>query len=165
MGHSPKHFDEIASLFSASCPFGKLSVRENVRSAKCPFGKTSVRQNVCRQNVRSAKCLSAKCLSAKCLSANCPGTTKTIIDRYPDFGDVLKTLSKRAILVPIAGAGQGCIHLLVVRKNQNASHSVRYKKNCKITMVHVSAMGLLSSSVSAGTKGGYQVNGIKASQM
>ena len=36
MRHSPKHFDEIASLFSASCPFGKLSVRQNVRSAKCP---------------------------------------------------------------------------------------------------------------------------------
>ena len=66
MRHSPKHFDEIASLFSASCPFGKLSVRQNVRSAKCPFGKTSVRQNVRRQNARSAKCLSAKCLSAKC---------------------------------------------------------------------------------------------------
>jgi hypothetical protein len=27
MSHSPKHFDEITSLFSASCPFGKLSVR------------------------------------------------------------------------------------------------------------------------------------------
>jgi hypothetical protein len=52
MGHSPKHFDEITSLFSASSPFGKLSVR---------------------QNVRSAKCLSAKCLSAKYLSAKCPG--------------------------------------------------------------------------------------------
>jgi hypothetical protein len=38
MRHSPKHFDEIASLFSASCPFGKLSVRQNVRSAKRPFG-------------------------------------------------------------------------------------------------------------------------------
>jgi hypothetical protein len=74
MSHSPKHFYEITSLFSASCPFGKLSVRQNVRSAKCPFGKTSVRQNVRRQNVRSAKCLSAKCLSAKCLSAKCPGT-------------------------------------------------------------------------------------------
>jgi hypothetical protein len=35
-------FDEIASLFSASCPFGKLSVRQNVRSAKRPFGKTPV---------------------------------------------------------------------------------------------------------------------------
>ena len=56
MSHSPKHFDEITSLFSASCPFGKLSVRQNVRSAKRPFGKTSVRQNVRRQNVRSAKC-------------------------------------------------------------------------------------------------------------
>ena len=77
MRHSPKHFDEIASLFSASCPFGKLSVRHNVRSAKCPFGKTSVRQNVRRQKVRSAKCLSAKCLSAKCLSAKCPGTGNT----------------------------------------------------------------------------------------
>jgi hypothetical protein len=42
MRHSPKYFDEIASLFSASCPFGKLSVRQNVRSAKRPFGKTSV---------------------------------------------------------------------------------------------------------------------------
>jgi hypothetical protein len=74
MRHSPKLFDEIVSLFSASCPFGKLSVRQNVRSAKCPFGKTSVRQNVRRQNVRSAKCLSAECLSANCLSAKCPGT-------------------------------------------------------------------------------------------
>jgi hypothetical protein len=69
MSHSPKHFDEITSLFSASCPFGKLSVRQNVCSAKRPFGKMSVRQNVRRQNVRSAKCLSAKCLLAKC-----PGT-------------------------------------------------------------------------------------------
>ena len=51
MSHSPKHFDEITSLFSASCPFGKLSVRENVRSAKRPFGKMSVRQNVFRQSV------------------------------------------------------------------------------------------------------------------
>jgi hypothetical protein len=56
MSHSPKHFYEITSLFSASCPFGKLSVRQNVRSAKRPFGKTSVgkmsvRQNVFRQNV------------------------------------------------------------------------------------------------------------------
>ena len=74
MSHRPKHFDEIISLFSASCPFGKLSVRQNVRSSKCPFGKTSVRQNDRRQNVRSAKCLSAKCLSAKCLSAKCLGT-------------------------------------------------------------------------------------------
>jgi hypothetical protein len=46
MRHSPKHFDEITSLFSASCPFGKLSVQQNVRSAKrpsakCPFGKMS----------------------------------------------------------------------------------------------------------------------------
>ena len=41
------------SLFSANCPLGKMSVR---------------------QNVRSAKCLSAKCLSAKCLSAKCPAT-------------------------------------------------------------------------------------------
>ena len=51
MSHSPKHFDEITSLFSASCPFGKLSVRQNVRSAKrpsakrpsakCPFGIVS----------------------------------------------------------------------------------------------------------------------------
>jgi hypothetical protein len=32
-----------------------------VRSSNCPFGKMSVRQNVRRQNVRSAKCLSAKC--------------------------------------------------------------------------------------------------------
>jgi hypothetical protein len=37
----PKHFDKITSLFSASCPFGKLSVRQDVRSAKCPFGKMS----------------------------------------------------------------------------------------------------------------------------
>ena len=44
MRHSPKLFDEIVSLFSASCPFGKLSVRQNARSANCPFGKTSVRQ-------------------------------------------------------------------------------------------------------------------------
>jgi hypothetical protein len=56
MSHSPKHFDEITSLFSASCPFGKLSVRQNIRSAKRPsakrpFGKMSVRQNVFRQNV------------------------------------------------------------------------------------------------------------------
>ena len=48
-------------------------------SAKCPFGKTSVRHNVRRLNIRSAKCLSvkclsAKCLSAKCLTAKCPGT-------------------------------------------------------------------------------------------
>jgi hypothetical protein len=42
MRHSPKLFDEIVSLFSASCPLGKLSVRQNVRSAKRPFGKTSV---------------------------------------------------------------------------------------------------------------------------
>ena len=56
MRHSPKLFEEIVSLFSASCPFGKLSVRQNARSAKCPFGKTSV-----RQNVRSAKRPSAKC--------------------------------------------------------------------------------------------------------
>ena len=69
MSHSPKHCDEITSLFSTSCPFGELSVRQNVRSAKYPFGKTSVRQNDRGQNVRSAKCLSAKCLSAKC-----PGT-------------------------------------------------------------------------------------------
>ena len=41
MRHSPKHFDEIASLFSASSPFGKLSVRQNVRSAKRPSGKMS----------------------------------------------------------------------------------------------------------------------------
>jgi hypothetical protein len=75
MRHSPKHFDKRTSLFSASCPFGKLSVRQNVRSAKCLFGKTSVRQNVRQQNVRSAKCLLAKCLLAKCLSAKCPGTT------------------------------------------------------------------------------------------
>ena len=84
MRHRPKLFEEIVSLFSASCPsanclFGKMPVRQNVRSAKRPFGKTSVRQNVRRQNVLSAKCLSAKCLSAKCLSANClsakcPGT-------------------------------------------------------------------------------------------
>ena len=32
MRHSPKHFDEIASLFSASCSFGKLSVRQTVCS-------------------------------------------------------------------------------------------------------------------------------------
>jgi hypothetical protein len=32
--HSPKHFDEIISLFSADCPFGKLSVGEHVRPAK-----------------------------------------------------------------------------------------------------------------------------------
>jgi hypothetical protein len=36
--------------------FGKLSIRQTVRSAKCPFGKMSV-----RQNVRSAKWPSAKC--------------------------------------------------------------------------------------------------------
>ena len=46
---------------SVKCPFGKMSVRQNVRSAKrpsakCPFGKTSVgkmsvRQNVFRQSV------------------------------------------------------------------------------------------------------------------
>ena len=51
MRHSPKHFGEITSLFSASCPFGKLSIRQNVRSAKRPFGKMSVRQNVFRQNI------------------------------------------------------------------------------------------------------------------
>ena len=48
-----------------------LYFRQVVRSSNCPFGKTSVRQNVRRQNVRSAECLSAKCLSAKCLSAKC----------------------------------------------------------------------------------------------
>ena len=89
MSHSPKHFDEITSLFSASCPFGKLSVRQNVRSAKRPFGKTSVRQNVRRQNVRSAKCLSAKCLSAKCLSAKCPGTKKNEIPMEVLFNKLL----------------------------------------------------------------------------
>ena len=56
MSHNPQNFDEITSLFSASCPFVKLSVRQNVRSAKRPFGKTSVgkmsvRQNVFRQSV------------------------------------------------------------------------------------------------------------------
>ena len=45
MRHSPKHFDEIASLFSASCP-----------SANCPFGKMTVRQNVCSAKRPSAKC-------------------------------------------------------------------------------------------------------------
>jgi hypothetical protein len=39
---------------------------QNVRSSNCPFGKMSVRQNVRRQSVRSAKCLSAKRPSAKC---------------------------------------------------------------------------------------------------
>ena len=63
MSHSPKHFDEIPSLFSASCPFGKMSVRQNVR----------------RQNVRSAKCLSAKCLSAKC-----PGTNFSVLKKVPE---------------------------------------------------------------------------------
>ena len=28
-------------VLSANCPFGKMSVRLNVRSAKCPFGKMS----------------------------------------------------------------------------------------------------------------------------
>jgi hypothetical protein len=56
MSHSPKHFDEITALFSAICHFGKLSVRQNVRSAKRLFGKMtvgkmSVRQNVFRQSV------------------------------------------------------------------------------------------------------------------
>jgi hypothetical protein len=59
-----RNFDRISepfkvqkiSLFSASCPFGKMSVRQTVRSAKRPFGNTSVgkmsvRQNVFRQNV------------------------------------------------------------------------------------------------------------------
>ena len=46
-----------------SCPFGKMSVRQN------PFGKTSVGKMSVRQNVFRQKCLSAKCLSAKC-----PGT-------------------------------------------------------------------------------------------
>ena len=59
-----RNFDRVSepikfrrlSLFSANCPFGKLSVRQNVRSAKRLFGKTSVgkmsvRQNVFRQNV------------------------------------------------------------------------------------------------------------------
>jgi hypothetical protein len=32
----PKHFHEITSLFSASCPFGKMSIRQNVRSVKRP---------------------------------------------------------------------------------------------------------------------------------
>jgi hypothetical protein len=49
MRHSPKHFDERTSLFSASCPFGKLSVWQNVRSAKRPFGKTSVGKMSVRQ--------------------------------------------------------------------------------------------------------------------
>jgi hypothetical protein len=44
-----------------------LYFRQNVRSSNCPFGKMSV-----RQNVRSAKRPSAKCLSAKCHSAKCP---------------------------------------------------------------------------------------------
>jgi hypothetical protein len=40
MSHSPKHFLEIISLFSESCPFekrpfDKMSVRQNVGSAKC----------------------------------------------------------------------------------------------------------------------------------
>ena len=46
-----------------------LYFRQVVRSSNCPFGKMSV-----RQNVRSAKCLSVKCLSAKCLWAKCPAT-------------------------------------------------------------------------------------------
>ena len=41
---------------SANCPFGKMSLRQNVRPAKRPSGKTSVskmsvRQNVFRQSV------------------------------------------------------------------------------------------------------------------
>ena len=63
------------SLFSPSCPFGKMSFRQKVRLSN----KMSVRQSVRRQTVRSAKCrsanyFSAKCLSAKCLLAKCPGT-------------------------------------------------------------------------------------------
>jgi hypothetical protein len=52
--------------------FGKLSFRQTLRSAKCPFGKTSVRQNVrrkmsVRQNVFRQNVFRARCLSAKCL--------------------------------------------------------------------------------------------------
>jgi hypothetical protein len=75
MRHSPKPFDEIASLFSASCPFGKLSVRQN-RSV--------------RQNVRSAKSPSAKCLSAKC-----PGTMSKIYTVvHVEFDKITKILPK-----------------------------------------------------------------------
>ena len=62
MRHSRKHFDDRTSLFSASYPFVKVSVRQNIHSAnvrrqnvcsaKCPFGKMSIRQSVFRQNVR-----------------------------------------------------------------------------------------------------------------
>ena len=58
--------------------FGKLSFRQTVCSAKCPFGKTSVRQNVRRQNVRSAKrpfgkmSVQQNVRSAKRPSAKCP---------------------------------------------------------------------------------------------
>jgi hypothetical protein len=55
MSHSPKHFDEITSLFSAICHFGKLSVRQNVRSAKRLFGKMTVGKMSVLQNVCSAK--------------------------------------------------------------------------------------------------------------
>ena len=48
-----------------------LYFRQVVRSSNCPFGKMSVRQNVRSAKCLSAKWLSAKCLSAKCLSANC----------------------------------------------------------------------------------------------
>ena len=51
MSHSPKHFDEITTLFSASCPFGKLSVRQNVCSAKHLFGKMTIGKMSVLQNV------------------------------------------------------------------------------------------------------------------
>jgi hypothetical protein len=57
-----RNFNRVSETFKVQdiSIFGKLSVRQTVRSAKCPFGKTSVRQNVRRQNVRSAKCPATK---------------------------------------------------------------------------------------------------------
>jgi hypothetical protein len=49
--HSPKHFDEITSLFSADCPFGKLSVREHVRSAKRLRGLLMLRSSELRDSL------------------------------------------------------------------------------------------------------------------
>ncbi len=57
-----RNFDfQKISLFSASCPFVKMSFRQKVRSSNCPLdrmsvGKLSVRQAVFRQIVFSAKC-------------------------------------------------------------------------------------------------------------
>jgi hypothetical protein len=74
------------SVFSANCPFGKMSLRQNARSEKRPFGKTPVSKMSVRQNVRSAKCLSAKC----------PGTCmhsviKCVVSRTASFSGKMPT--------------------------------------------------------------------------